>query len=467
MKILMLGWEYPPHIAGGLGRACEGLSTSLAVQGVSIHFVVPHLFGGEKAEHMTLLDSRDSTRVLTNGWSSNPLEMPTRSRVSAPSQTISTVRVPAFLSPYWSPKRFREEIVKRNVPSMRTARVPRRTDEFVRALVEGEVYGVDLSALLVDDLEIPTATNGVHYGNDIFEEVERFTANVVALMANERFDVIHAHDWMTFPAGVALSEITGRPLVVHIHSLEFDRSGIFVNDQINEIERFGVQQADRVIAVSYFTQRSIERHHGIPRDKISVVHNGVYPKEAVDTYRVKKTWPRHVVLFLGRVTFQKGPDYFVEVATRVVPHVPDVLFVLAGSGDMLEGIINRVKELRLTDHFLFPGFLKGEEVEEMFSVADLYVMPSVSEPFGLSALEAINFNTPVIISRQSGVAEVLDNALKADFWDIDRMADLIINGLLHDELREDMVAMAKEEVRKLHWDAAATKTIEVYQAVTD
>lgn len=464
MKVLMLGWEYPPHIAGGLGRACEGLSTSLAGRGVSIHFVVPHLFGGEKAEHMTLMDSRDSTRVLTNVWSTNPLEMPTRTKIRQPSESISTVRVPAFLSPYWSPERFRQEIVKRNVPTVRSSRRNLRTDEFVRALVEGEVYGVDLSALFVEELNLPL-NNGVHYGNDIFEEVERFTANVVSLMANEKFDVIHAHDWMTFPAGVALSEITGRPLVVHIHSLEYDRSGIFVNDQINEIERFGVRCADRVIAVSYFTQRAIERHHAVSRDKIFVVHNGVYPKEAVDTYRVTKTWPRHVVLFLGRVTFQKGPDYFVEVATRVVPHVPDVLFVLAGSGDMLDSLKQRVKELNLADHFLFPGFLKGEEVEEMFSVADLYVMPSVSEPFGLSALEAINFNTPVIISKQSGVAEVLDHALKADFWDIDRLADLIINGLLHDELREDLVTMAKEEVRKLHWDAAANKTIEVYQSV--
>jgi glycosyltransferase involved in cell wall biosynthesis len=303
------------------------------------------------------------------------------------------------------------------------------------------------------------------YATDIFGEVERFTADVIARFSREKFDLIHAHDWMTFPAAVALAEATKKPLVVHIHSLEQDRSGLYVNETINQIERLGVSAADRVIAVSHYTKRSIERHHGIPAKKIFVVHNGVYSRKAVVDYRLKKTWPRHVVLFLGRVTFQKGPDYFVEIASKVIPHVPDVLFVLAGSGDMLPAVMEQVRAMKLGAHFLFPGFLQGDELEEMFSIADLYVMPSVSEPFGITALEAISFDTPVLISKQSGVAEVLQHALKADFWDIERMADLIINSLLHEELRQEMVTRAQDEVRRLHWDAAALKTIEVYQDV--
>jgi glycosyltransferase involved in cell wall biosynthesis len=195
------------------------------------------------------------------------------------------------------------------------------------------------------------------------------------------------------------------------------------------------------------------------------VHNGVYAREAVTDYRSKKTWPNHVVAFVGRVTFQKGPEYFVEVASKVIPCLPDVLFVLAGAGDMLPAIMERVKELELSPHFMFPGFIKGEELEEIFSVADLYVMPSVSEPFGITALEAISFDTPVIISKQSGVSEVIEHALKVDFWDVDRMADLIINALAHPELRHDLARMAREEIKQLHWDAAAQKTIEIYQDV--
>ena len=470
MKVLMLGWEYPPHIAGGLGTACEGLTTALARRGVKIDFVVPHLFGGESANHMSLLDSSDTTSVLRRpgrAWRSETI-----TKTEAPSRVdvVTTKhRIPSFLVPYLSPEAFRERISQVSSRAMKAMRFGRGPEAWYNALIDGEVYGVDVAGLEpLWEVEVPMPARQAPlldkpYATDIFTEVEKFTANVVALMSGEHFDVIHAHDWMTFPAGAALSKITKKPLITHVHSLEYDRSGYGVNDNINEIERFGVKVAQRVIAVSHYTQRSIEKYHGVAAEKIRVVHNGIYPKQAVNAYRLQKTWPRHVVLFLGRVTFQKGPDYFVEVASRVVPHVPDVLFVLAGNGDMLSGLQDRVRDLGLEDHFLFPGFLKGEDVEEMFSVADLYVMPSVSEPFGIAALEAINFNTPVIISKQSGVSEVLEHALRTDFWDLERMADLIINGLLHEELRQDMVVMAKEELRRLHWDASAQNTIDVYE----
>jgi len=458
MRILMLGWEYPPHIAGGLGTACQGLTSALAEQGISIHFVVPRIYGDEKVEHMLLTDS--TRRGL-------PQEVDAAEPISGHAGTdVEVSRVPAFLTPYWNPTQFKEAVIA--ATKRQWASLPRaiREEPVARALIDGEVFGVDLvSALAPEKSAPPVNSSRARYAPDIFKEVERFTSEVIARFSMESFDIIHAHDWMTFPAAVALAQTTGKPLVVHVHSLEHDRSGLFLNSTIHEIENFGLRVADRVIAVSHYTKRSIEKHHHIPAHKIFVVHNGVYPRGAVSDYRLKKTWPRHVVLFLGRVTFQKGPDYFVEIASRVKPHVPDVLFVLAGSGDMLPAVIDQVRAMKLDSHFLFPGFLQGEELEEMFSIADLYVMPSVSEPFGITALEAISFDTPVIISKQSGVAEVLQHALKADFWDIDRMADLIINSLLHEELRNEMVSMARDEVRRLHWDAAALKTIEVYHDV--
>ena len=462
MKILMLGWEYPPHIAGGLGTACQGLTTALANQGIDIHFVVPQLFGNEQAAHMALFDAEK--RLAVGSQDPGPMSEPVTVATGVP-----TSRIPAFLTPYWSPEQFKDAlaaITHQHVASLNPAL---RKDPIARALIDGEICGIDLLTALEHEQPILRATDGKssgRYGSDIFEEVERFTMQVVSRFANDQFDVIHAHDWMTFPAGVALSESTGRPLVVHIHSLEHDRSGLLVNPQINEIERFGLSQADKIVAVSYFTKRSIEIHHHIPGRKISVVHNGVYAQEVGTEARSRKNWPKHVVLFLGRVTFQKGPDYFVEVASKVVPHIPDVLFVLAGTGDMLPAVKERVRQLNLSDNFMFPGFTQGDELEELFSVADLYVMPSVSEPFGITALEAISFDTPVIISKQSGVSEVIEHALKVDFWDVDRMADLIINALQHPELRHDLASMAREELKRLHWDAAALKTIEVYQDVS-
>jgi glycosyltransferase involved in cell wall biosynthesis len=459
MKILMLGWEYPPNIAGGLGTACEGLTKALAHQGIEIHFVVPKMFGDEQVPHM---DFSEAVSTPAQGISST-------SQV-AEVRAIERTQVPAFLTPYWSPAQFRQAVevaTKRELASL-----PRiaHDDVVAKALIEGEVYGVELlsalSAFAPQKPVSPSAGVRDRYAADIFSEVERFTTDVVSRFSTVEFDLIHAHDWMTFPAAVALAQTTNKPLIVHVHSLEHDRSGLFYDETIDAIERFGIRSADKVIAVSHYTKRSIERRHATPASKIVVVHNGIYPRQVVNDYRQKKTWPEHVVLFLGRVTFQKGPDYFVEVASKVIPHVQDVLFVLAGSGDMLPSVIEQVKKLSLEEYFLFPGFVQGEELEELFSVADLYVMPSVSEPFGLTALEAISYDTPVILSKQSGASEVLQNVLRADFWDTDRMADLILNALLHRELRDELVAQAKQELSQLHWDAAAIKTVEVYQDIS-
>jgi glycosyltransferase involved in cell wall biosynthesis len=307
MKILMLGWEYPPHIAGGLGTACQGLTSALSSQGVDIHFVVPHLFGKEEARHMVL---SDSSRAISPGG-----QQPHGPKT--PAIPVPTTRIPAFLSPYWNPRQFTEAMAAITHQQVASLSPALRKDPTARALIDGEVYGIDLiTALEHAQPDLPERVAGnERYSKDLFEEVERFTMQVISQFASESFDVIHAHDWMTFPAGVALSERTGKPLIVHVHSLEQDRSGLFVHPQISEIERFGTRHADKVIAVSYFTKRSIERHHGISASKVLVVHNGIYPREMVTDYRAKKTWPEHVVAFVGRVTFQKGPEYFVEMSS--------------------------------------------------------------------------------------------------------------------------------------------------------
>jgi glycogen(starch) synthase len=452
----MLGWEYPPHIAGGLGTACEGLTTALSKQGVAIQFVVPEVLGGERAEHMRLTQA-DSRQGVSNGASG--IVDGTPDRVSERGH-LERARVRSFLKPYWNQREYQsalESLVTQNMTAVPANRDLRPLEQ---AIAEGEVYGVKLD----DSFPAHVEGDGVAPAKDLFSEVERFTLEVVSRFSNRaEFDIIHAHDWMTFPAAVALAKATGRPLVAHIHSLEHDRSGLFYDKTINSIERFGLTSAARVIAVSHYTRRAIERHHAIPTRVIDVVHNGIYPRQTEPEYRRLKTWPKHVVLFLGRVTFQKGPDYFVEVAAKVIPKMPGVLFVLAGTGDMLPEIKRRVSELKLEANFLFPGFVRGEELEELFSVADLYVMPSVSEPFGLAALEAISFETPVLVSKQSGVSEVIKSVLTVDFWDTDTMADQILSVLSDPEKRERLVSSAKQELTKLHWDAAATKTVEIYR----
>ncbi|MEK6705454.1 MAG: glycosyltransferase family 4 protein [Bdellovibrionota bacterium] len=451
MKTLMLGWEYPPHISGGLGTACQGLTTALAKLGVKIDFVIPKVEGDEHAEHMAIIDPASATHLNMpdmNGTQNNHdkqgmLAGPsTTTTVNKTARNIRFVEIPANLYPYAMPNKKYSYV------------------EHFKSISKEIVLPAQITEILERAAE--QAPDFPNYNGDLFAEVDRYTKNVIKMAGNSFFDIIHAHDWMTFPAGIALSRLTGVPLVTHVHSLEHDRSGDNVNEHIHIIERSGVENAHTVIAVSYYTRSVINQQHGIPLDKIAVVHNGVYSKEVVQSYKKEKCAKPKIVLFLGRITFQKGPDYFVEAAAKVIPAMPDVTFVMAGTGDMLNPLINRVTDLGLEKHFVFTGFLKGEEVERMFSVADLYVMPSVSEPFGITPLEAMNHDVPVIISKQSGVSEILKNALKIDYWDVDKLAHLIISVLKYPEVREDIATMAREEVRRIRWEAAAEKVFQLY-----
>jgi glycosyltransferase involved in cell wall biosynthesis len=301
------------------------------------------------------------------------------------------------------------------------------------------------------------------YSRDLFAEVARYTMVVADIARRESHDVVHAHDWMTFPAGAAAARASGKPLVVHVHSCEYDRSGDGANPRIVEIEQAGMDAADLVVCVSHYTASVVASRYRIDEGKIRVVHNAVTRRDQHLDPHQGKAIEEPVVLFLGRVTFQKGPDYFLQAAALVVKEEPAVRFVLGGSGDMLPRMIETAAQLGLARHVFFTGFLRGDDVERMYAMADLYVMPSVSEPFGIAPLEAMALDVPVIVSRQSGVAEILQHALKVDFWDVRDMAEKILAVLRRPALRKTLVESGREEVAQMSWDLRGQHLRDIYR----
>jgi len=285
-----------------------------------------------------------------------------------------------------------------------------------------------------------------------------------AIARDEIFDVVHAHDWMTFPAGLAVAKIKGVPLIVHVHSTEFDRSGLFIDQCIYDIERRGMAEASKVIAVSHFTKNLIVHHYGIESDRIDVVHNAIEANGNGDGPRPIVTKDEKIVLFLGRITMQKGPEYFLGAARKVLEVMDNVKFIMAGSGDMIGRTVEMAAGMGIGNKVLFTGFLRGNDVDRAFKMADLYVMPSVSEPFGIAPLEAMSHDVPVIISKQSGVSEVLTHALKVDFWDIDEMANKIIAVLRRPALARTLRELGGCEVRQLSWNDSARACVSVYES---
>jgi len=427
----MFGWEFPPHIAGGLGTACYGMTRGLARNGVEVVFVMPRAYGDEDQRFVRVVNASDVETIGTRDheFSEELLEK------------VSFIHIDSNMLPYISPEEYAAY-----------------HDEFVRS---GRTHEWT-------DVWKQRYTFSGKYGANLMEEVARY-AMVAAQVAKDlegQFDVIHAHDWLTYFAGIAAKRVSGKPLVVHMHATEFDRSGENINRRVYAIEKAGMQAADRVIAVSELTRRIVIGKYGIPADKVVTVHNAVRfgeSEEAAPERAVKDK----VVTFLGRITYQKGPDYFVEAAAKVLKRVPDVRFVMAGSGDMMNHVIRRVARLGIADRFHFTGFLRGEDVHRMFQLSDVYVMPSVSEPFGISPLEAMRSNVPVIISKQSGVAEVLDYALKVDYWDVDALSDAIYALITYPALAKMFAEKGLDEVTGLKWDNAAAKIKAVYQAVID
>ena len=426
MRVLMFGWEFPPHITGGLGTACFGLIKGLIKHDVEVIFVVPKAYGDETKDGFRLVNASDvvidfSKVENQEHWS-----------------RIKFMEIGSNLIPYVGPDDF-ENVIMENILSKTSQTQTVFSDRY--------------------------SFSG-KYGVNLMEEVSRYAIVASAIAKENEYDVIHAHDWLTYAAGIAAKRISGKPLVVHVHATEYDRSGENVNPNVYELERMGMMEADLVITVSNLTRQIVIERYGIEPEKVITVHNAVEPVEKPDLEGVKKHVKEKVVTFLGRVTFQKGPDYFIEAAYKVLKKDPDVRFVMAGSGDLLNRMIRRVAQLHIGTKFHFTGFLAGAEVDKMFAMSDVYVMPSVSEPFGISPLEAMRSNVPVVISKQSGVAEILKHALKVDFWDIDALADAIY-GLLHYEgLNRMFIRYGKEEVDNLKWDNAAFKVLEVYHKST-
>lgn len=425
----MFGWEFPPHIAGGLGTACYGMTRGLARNGVEVVFVMPRAYGDEDQRFVRVVNASDVETIGTRDheFSEELLEK------------VSFIHIDSNMLPYISPEEYAAY-----------------HDEFVRS---GRTHEWT-------DVWKQRYTFSGKYGANLMEEVARY-AMVAAQVAKDlegQFDVIHAHDWLTYFAGIAAKRVSGKPLVVHMHATEFDRSGENINRRVYAIEKAGMQAADRVIAVSELTRRIVIGKYGIPAEKVVTVHNAVRFGESEDAVPERAVKDK-VVTFLGRITYQKGPDYFVEAAAKVLQRVPDVRFVMAGLGDLMNHVVRRVAQLGIADRFHFTGFLKGGEVQRMFRLSDVYVMPSVSEPFGISPLEAMRSGVPVIISRQSGVAEVLDYAIKVNYWDVDALADAIYGLLTYPALGRMFASKGLEEVTGLKWTNAAAKIKTVYETV--
>lgn len=308
-------------------------------------------------------------------------------------------------------------------------------------------------------------------GGGLFGEVKKYALLARQIASREKFDIIHAHDWLCFLAGIAAKENSGKPLVAHIHATEFDRSGgLNVNPQVYAIEKEGFERADKVAAVSNFTKQKLIDNYGINPEKIRVVHNALdLQKTSADFFSLLNTGKLKekfkIVLFLGRLTLQKGPDYFLQAARKTLEKRQDIYFIIAGSGDMEAQLINQAIDLGIADKVIFTGFLRGQNLSKIYQMADLYVMPSVSEPFGLSALEALGYGTPAIISKQSGVSEVIKNCLLVDFWDIKQMAGKILAVLNYPILKNTLKENGISEVEKITWDNSAAACLNIYNEV--
>lgn len=303
------------------------------------------------------------------------------------------------------------------------------------------------------------------YGTDLGEAVERFTASAVRLTKNVPADIVHTHDWMTLGAGVRASRSLRKPLVAHVHATELDRTEFHPNAWIYAQELKGLQAADHVLAVSSYTKNLLVREYGIRADKVTVLHNGAFATPAHNR-PIEKHGKRHpLVLFLGRLTVQKGVTYFLHAARKIADHRPDVRFVIAGDGYLLPQLIAQSCDMGLADRIIFAGRVSNAEARQLYRKADCFVMPSVSEPFGLVALEAITHGAPVVMSRQSGAAEVIQNSLVVDFWDTDKMADCILTVLREEPLRRAMHSQTPRILRNLTWERQAGKIIAAYRHV--
>lgn len=416
MKALMFGWEFPPHILGGLGTASYGLTKGMWENGdMDITFVIPKPYGDEE-----------------KGFA----------------KIIGASQVPVC----W------RDVNREYVES----RIGKVMDPDYYFQLRNNIYA-DFNYMRTNDLGCIEFSG--RYPDNLLEEINNYSIMAGVVARTEQFDIIHSHDWLTYPAGIHAKQVTGKPLVIHVHATDFDRSRGNVNPTVFGIELDGMHNADHIITVSDLTRRTVIEKYGIDPAKVTTVHNAVEPLSpellAVQVQKPKEK----IVTFLGRITMQKGPEYFVEAAAKVLKNNHNVRFVMAGSGDMMDKMINLAAERGIADRFHFPGFQKGKQVYEMLKASDVYIMPSVSEPFGISPLEAMQMGVPSIISKQSGCAEILNNVIKTDYWDIDEMADAIYSIISYPAMYEQLRQDGLDEVNQITWDKAGKKVIDIYKRV--
>ena len=412
----MFGWEFPPHILGGLGTASYGLTKGMWECGdMDITFVIPKPWGDEDREFAHII-----------GCSQVPVA--------------------------WRD-------VNRDYVESRIGKV---MDPDLYYRLRDNIYA-DFNYMRLNDLGCIEFSG--KYPDNLLEEINNYSIVAGVIARTVDCDIIHSHDWLTYPAGIHAKQVTGKPLVIHVHAIDYDRSRGNVNPTVFSIERDGMLHADHIITVSNLTRQTVIDKYGIDPAKVTTVHNAVVPlSEELLNVQVKKPKEK-VVTFLGRITMQKGPEYFVEAAAKVLKLDHNVRFVMAGSGDMMNKMINLVAERGIADRFHFPGFQKGKQVYEMLKASDVYIMPSVSEPFGISPLEAMQMGVPSIISKQSGCAEILTNVIKTDYWDIDAMADAIYAITTYPAMYEQLRADGLAEVNQITWDKAGKKVIDIYHKV--
>lgn len=495
-RVLMLGWEFPPFITGGLGTACHGLTKALDRAGVPVTFVLPRPIPADSSSHVDLvtpgllpllpngppIERRrrlEPAKAATGSGPADPAEAEwwrdlERGRLGPLVERLQHGRFlplpESFIAAYTStaPNPVWDRIVAEGGLSRERLESLARSGAFesLRAAAENDL---DMTLMeLLPEAGPPERRRSAYgpmaadYSGDLVAEADRYARFCVEATEGLEYDVIHAHDWLTYTAGLTLSRMTGKPLVIHVHATEFDRSGEHVNQTVYNIERRGMHGADRVITVSMLTRNVAVSRYGCDPNKIDVVYNGV---DLEPTQAGLQPIGRRdkIVLYFGRITHQKGPEYFIAAAKRVLELEDDVKFVVAGSGDLAAHMISLAAEAGIGHKVLFTGFLRGKDIARVFAIADLYVMPSVSEPFGIAPLEAISHNVPVLISKSSGVSEVLVNALKVDFWDVDDMANKIVAVLRYPPLSRTLVEHGQFEVRGITWDGAAEKCVETYE----
>jgi len=422
----MFGWEFPPHISGGLGTASFGLTKGMAtLDDLDVIFVVPRAWGDEDQSIVRLIGANQVSvgykKIYYKGYR----------------RTIEKIEVSSKIVPYTDPENFWKK-------------------------TRSEKTGHNI---FVETNRLGTVDFSGKYDNNLLEEIQKYAIVASVIAEENEFDIIHAHDWLAYPAGIAAAAVSGKPLVIHVHATDFDRSGGNVNPDVYRIEKSGMDAAARIITVSNLTREIVINRYNIDPNKVETVYNAVEPVAISENMMVRKGFDEKVVTFLGRITMQKGPEYFIEAANKVLKKMDNVRFVMAGSGDMMERMMRRAAALKITDRFHFTGFLRGADVFSMLYMSDVYIMPSVSEPFGISPLEAMQSNVPVIISKQSGVSEILTHAVKTDFWDIDAMADAIYGILNYPALANMFIINGKEEVIRLKWDNSARHVRDIYYNV--